>query len=365
MDYRIISADDHIDMVWLPKDVWQKRVPAQWRDRAPRVVDTEDGPRWVCGDDRWDEWGGRKGAAGARGGRRSALDRGGVLEPGVLRPTTTALRLEDMARDGIDATVMYGPIVPLLIKDPALREVCYRAYNEWLAEFCATAPERLIGAGLIPIDEPKMAADEVRHLKELRLRTGMFLAANVEIPLWDEAWEPLWAAAQDLHLPLSLHAFTGHGLEDDRNYPRYRHSCLHHAAQRSLTQLIYYGIFDRFPGLKIVLAEFDIGWIPHFLWLADDKYRMRHEDPTITPKMSPSAYFQANVYASFIDDPIGLKNTDIVGADNYMWSNDYPHWESSWPRSREYIERNFQGVSEEIKRKVTWDNVTRLYDLGQ
>jgi len=176
-------------------------------------------------------------------------------------------------------------------------------------------------------------------------------------------YEPLWAAAQDLHLPLSLHAFTGHGLEDDRHYPRYRHSCLHHAAQRSLTQLIYYGIFDRFPGLKIVLAEFDIGWVPHFLWLADDKYRMRHENPTITPKMPPSAYFKANVYASFIDDPIGLKNTDIVGADNYMWSNDYPHWESSWPRSREYIERNFQGVSEEIKRKITWDNVTRLYDL--
>ena len=148
MEYHIISADDHIDMPWLPKDLWQKRVPAQWRERAPRVADTADGPYWMCGDDRWDAWGGRKGAA--LGGRRSALERGGVLEPGVLRPTTTALRLEDMARDGIDATVMYGPIVPLLIKDPELRQVCYRAYNEWLAEFCATAPARLIGAGLIP-----------------------------------------------------------------------------------------------------------------------------------------------------------------------------------------------------------------------
>ena len=166
-----------------PRDLWQERVPAQWRERAPRVVDTADGPYWVCGEDRWDAWGGRTGAAGALGGRRSALARGGVLEPGVLRPTTTALRLEDMARDGIDATVMYGPIVPLLIKDPELRQVCYRAYNDWLAEFCATAPERLVGAGLIPIDEPKMAADEVRHLKDLGLRTGMLLAARVELPL--------------------------------------------------------------------------------------------------------------------------------------------------------------------------------------
>ncbi|HMH76404.1 MAG TPA: hypothetical protein VK547_07245, partial [Candidatus Udaeobacter sp.] len=137
MNYRIISADDHIDMQWLPRDLWQKRVPQAWRERAPRVVETDAGPYWVCGDERWDPWGGRKGVAGSMGGRRLALEKGGVLEPGVLRPTTTALRLADMDRDGVDATVMYGPIVPLLIKDPALRQVCYHAYNEWLAEFCA------------------------------------------------------------------------------------------------------------------------------------------------------------------------------------------------------------------------------------
>src|SRR5262249_9720112 len=135
MNYRIISADDHIHLQWMPRDVWQKRVPSEWRERAPKVVDTTDGPTWVCGDDKWEQWGGRAGAAGARSGRRTAIDRGGVFEHGVLRPTTTALRLADMARDGVDATVMYGPIVPLLIKDPELRRVCYRGYNDWLAEF--------------------------------------------------------------------------------------------------------------------------------------------------------------------------------------------------------------------------------------
>ncbi len=200
MEYRIVSADDHIDLQWLPKDLWQKRVPAQWRERCPRVADTPEGPYWFCGGDRWDPWGGRKGAAGAMGGRRLALERGGVLEPGVLRPTTTALRLADMDRDGVDATVMYGPIVPLLIEDPELRKVCYRAYNDWLAEFCATAPERLIGVGLIPIDDPKSAAEEVRYLRRIGLRTCMLLAARVETPLWDEAWEPLWAGGgRDRH----------------------------------------------------------------------------------------------------------------------------------------------------------------------
>ncbi len=209
MNPRIISADDHIDLQWLPKDLWQKRVPPAWRDRAPKVVETPEGPYWVCGSDRWDPWGGRKGAAGAQGGRRTALEKGGVLEPGVLRPTTTELRLTDMDRDGIDATVMYGPIVPLLIQDPDLREVCYRAYNDWLAEFCATAPDRLVGAGLIPIDDPKTAADEVRHLNQIGLRTGMFLAARVELPLWDEAWEPLWEAAAEAALPIGFHLGGG------------------------------------------------------------------------------------------------------------------------------------------------------------
>src|SRR2546428_6689780 len=89
MEYRIISADDHLGPQGLPKDLWQTGVPARWRERAPKVVDTPDGPYWVCGSDRWDPWGGRKGAAGAQGGRRTAIERGGVLEPGVLRPATT------------------------------------------------------------------------------------------------------------------------------------------------------------------------------------------------------------------------------------------------------------------------------------
>src|SRR3989441_2528015 len=114
-----------------------------------------------------------------------------------------------MDRDGIDATVMYGPIVPLLIQDPELRRVCYRAYNEWLAEFCASAPDRLVGAGLIPIDDPKTAADEVRYLEQIGLRTGMFLAARVELPLWDEAWEPLWEAAAETGLPIGFHLGGG------------------------------------------------------------------------------------------------------------------------------------------------------------
>jgi predicted TIM-barrel fold metal-dependent hydrolase len=377
MNYRIISADDHIDLQWLPKDLWQKRVPAAWRERAPKVVDTAEGPSWACGDDRWDAWGGRKGAAGALGGRRSALEKGGVLEPGVLRPTTTELRLADMDRDGVDATVMYGPIVPLMIKDPALRRVCYRAYNEWLAEFCATAPARLVGAGLIPIDEPKAAAEEVHHLKSLGLRTGMFLAASVETPLWDDAWEALWAAGAETGIPIGFH--LGGGLRTvamkgpNASHPgnmgvRVAVSTLQ--MDEPLAAVVFSGALERHPTLRIVLAETGIGWLPYIHERFDDSWQ-RFVDAEefwrqrggLRLTMSPSAYLRRQVWATFQIDYAGLRLLDVVGDDRVMWASDYPHPDSTWPESQRSIAANFKDVPEISRRRILCDNARALYGL--
>lgn len=377
MNYRIISADDHIDMQWLPKDLWQKRVPAQWRERAPKVVEAANGPYWACGEDRWDAWGGRKGAAGAMGGRRLALERGGVLEPGVLRPTTTALRLADMDRDGVDATVMYGPIVPLLVKDPELRRVCYRAYNDWLAEFCASAPDRLVGAGLIPIDDPKTAADEVHYFKEIGLRTGMLLAARVELPLWDEAWESLWLAAAETGISIGFHlggglrtvTFSGPKATDAGNMG-VRVACGTLQMDEPLAAVIFSGALERHRGLKIVLAETGIGWLPYMLERMDDTYRKfldageywrTHGGLQLT--MAPSAYFRRQVWATFQTDYVGLRLLDALGADRVMWASDYPHADSTWPDSQQAIADNFKGVAAEARQRILRDNAKALYGL--
>jgi len=134
MEYQLISADDHIDLRYLPRDLWQARVPAAARERVPRVADTEQGPLWLCGDAVWGAWG-----RGGHSALKWALDRVGP-EDGAARPTTPHLRLADLDRDGVDATVMYGPVAPLLVPDPAVRQLCYAAYNDWLVEFCAAAP---------------------------------------------------------------------------------------------------------------------------------------------------------------------------------------------------------------------------------
>jgi predicted TIM-barrel fold metal-dependent hydrolase len=377
MDYRVISADDHIDLTWLPKDTWDKRVPAKWRDRAPKVVDTPDGPWWVCDGEKWESWGGRKGAAGAQGGRRTALERGGVLEPGVLRPTTTALRLADMDRDGIDATVMYGPIVPLLVKDPELRRVCYHGYNDWLAEFCATKPDRLVGVGLIPIDDAKAAAEEVRYLETIGIRTCMFLAARVETPLWDDSWEPMWEALDDTGIPIGFHLsgglrsvqFSGPNATHPGNMG-VRVSCSQIQMDEPLAAVIFTGALERHRNLKVVLAETAIGWLPYMLERMDDTYQKFVDAPEywkatggMRVTMLPSQYFRRQIWATFQQDLAGIRLLDTMGDDRVMWASDYPHADSTWPDSQQAIEVNFKEVPPAIRRKITCENAKTLYGL--
>jgi len=378
MEYRIISADDHIDMQWLPKDTWQKRVPEKWRERAPKVVDTADGPYWVCDGEKWDPWGGRLGSAGAMGGRRLALEKGGVLEPGVLRPTTTELRLADMDRDGVDASVLYGPIVPLGVPDPELRKVCYRGYNDWLAEFCAQQPDRLVGAGLLPINDPKGAAEELYHLKENGLKQAMLLAAQMETPLWDRSWDPLWEAGHDTGVALGFHlsggvrsAVNSGPLADDLGNRGVRVAAVPMQMDEALASVVFSGALERYPKLKIVLAETGIGWIPYFLERMDDTYRRFKYSPEQWKKdegdkklpLKPSEYFKRQVWATFQIDPVGLRLLDVMGEDRAMWASDYPHGDSTWPNSQSAIEEQFRGIPEATRRKVLSDNARTLYGL--
>lgn len=377
MEYRVISADDHIDLPFLPQDLWQKRVPGKYRDRAPQVEDVDGTLHWVCDGEKWDVWSLHPGTTSIRGGRRHALEKGGVLEFGVNRPTITELRLADMDRDGVDATVMYGPIVPLMVTDPDLRRVCYRAYNDWLAEFCSTAPDRLIGAGLVPSDDPHAAADEVRHLKSVGLRTGMFLAAMAEPALWDRAWDPLWQAADETGIALGFH--LGGGLRSVvTSGPKantignmgVRVACGTVQLDESLAAVVFSGALERYPNLKVVLAETGIGWLPYFVERMDDSYN-RFLDAEeywrthggLALRMKPSEYFKRQVWATFQIDPVGLRLLDVIGDDRVMWASDYPHADSTWPKSQESIQEQFRQVPEPTRRRVLRENAKSLYGL--
>src|SRR5262245_64572210 len=183
MAYRFISADDHIDLRWLPRDLWTTRLPARLRDRGPRVIENEKGAFWTWEGQTFSPHGYYTAAQGS--GAMWAIERGGVMREGELRPTTAELRLTDMDRDGAEASVMYGPTDPMPIADAALRRACYEAYNDWLAEFCAVEPERLIGVPQLCMDDPQAARDGLERLaKRGGLRHGNLLASRADPPAY-------------------------------------------------------------------------------------------------------------------------------------------------------------------------------------
>ena len=187
IEYRFISADDHIDLRWLPKDLWTERLPARLREHGPQVVENAKGAYWTWEGQTFSPHGYYTAAQGS--GAMWAIERGGVMREGELRPTTAEMRLADMDRDGADASIMYGPTDPMAIADPELRRRCYEAYNDWLIDFCAAKPERLIGVAQLSMEDPECARDELDRLaKRGGLRHVNILASRATPPVYDEAW---------------------------------------------------------------------------------------------------------------------------------------------------------------------------------
>jgi predicted TIM-barrel fold metal-dependent hydrolase len=345
-------------------------LPASLRDQAPKLVTADGVSSWVVEDVM-------PAPLPASAVTGSGYDIPGGLSAGAafadIMPALhdPAERLKAQFTDSIDAEVLYGfPYLWDAIKqagDAQLRLACARAYNDWLAEFCGHAPRRLAGIALVPMDDVAQAAAELQRAARLGLRGGLIWGAPPAARPYDSPeWDLLWAAAQDCALPLSLHILTGaegSGLDGAslmKTYPS-----LPHRMERSLSDLIFGGALQRFPGLKIVSAENDIGWIPHFLQRLDHSYHNYRslEAGAVIPE-KPSFYFRRQVAATFQDDRVGVVTRDFVGAENLMWASDFPHSDSTWPNSRAVIARDFEGVPSADVAKITRENCARVYGIG-
>ncbi len=363
-DARIFSADSH---TMEPPDLWVRRLDRRLRDRAPRVVSNyqeKTGSFFVA------EGLTAFPVGGAFAAGKDPKDLGVNQNVGYeqARPSgwDPVERLKDQDIDGVEGEVLYTTLGMFLfhLKDLELQWACFRAYNDWVAEFCGHAPHRLIGLGLVALQDVNEAVRELQRIAQKGLRGAMINAAPPgDLPYSDPHFDPVWAAAQDLNLPLSLHILTGKkGVQLGKGRVASTMSIIHEI-QYSLIDFIYNGVLERFPRLKLVSAENDIGWIAHFLYRLDVCYdTLRYVDPTpIT--MRPSEYFKRQVYATFQDDPIGPSTWDYFGADNYMWASDFPHADSTWPHSRQVIEKDFAGVPPEVTRKIVCENAARLYRI--
>jgi predicted TIM-barrel fold metal-dependent hydrolase len=379
---RFISADDHIDLRWLPKDLWTARLPPGLRERGPRVAETEKGEFWTWEGQTFSPHGYYTAAQGS--GAMWAIERGGVMHPGELRPTTAALRLSDMDRDGADASIMYGPTDPMPIADDELRRRCYEAYNDWLAEFCASKPERLIGVAQLSMEDPQAARDELERLaKRGGLRHINILASRANPPVYDEAWEAFWALAEEIGIPIVFHlaVLVKKTRLDEANRgaanlvvataSRYAQEPPGMQLLEPMTGLIFSGMLDRHPRVKIVMAEAGLAWVPSMVQGLDiwyqrtrDGRRLTGEGPITLPKMLPSEYFHRQIWISFVDDPLGVKMVGtVLDVDKVMFGSDYPHPASTWPDSRKVLEESRLSLSPDTWRKVFRDNARALFEI--
>jgi predicted TIM-barrel fold metal-dependent hydrolase len=283
-----------------------------------------------------------------------------------------AQRVKDMDQDGVQGDVLYTTLGFRMfwIRDAGFQRACFQVYNNWLAEFCSYAPQRLKGLGLISLYDPKQAAQDLADCRKKGLAGAIVWASPPEeLPFFSEVYDPFWAAAQDLAMPLSLHEFAGFQWVDWDSSAKKRtvaQAINSHEVEKTFATLILSGVLERFPGLKVVSAELNCGWLPYFLFRIDERFdatgtRFRGMPFPTKLKIKPSEYFRRQLYATFIDDAFGVNHRHAIGVENILWSSDFPHSATFWPHFREKIALDFEGVSEEDKRKILCENTANLY----
>lgn len=367
-DYKLISADSHVSE---PTDLWVERVDKRYRDRAPRLAVNPGGKEGAYF--LYEGYSPHPIGIGLAAGKSPQelaefLTKGtyGDARPGGWDP---AERLKDNALDGVEADVLYTTLGFRIfwLQDAGLQAECFRVYNDWLAAYCSHAPARMAGLALISLYDPKAGARELARCAKAGLKGAMiWCSPPPDRPYSSDAYDPFWAAAQELGMPVSLHSITGMGQESQWDFAdrAMRATVLSHEVERSFTVLIFSGVLDRFPELQVVSAENNCGWLPYYLQRMDRAFLRGRHAAGFTMELKPSEYFQRQMHCTYIDDYVGVANRHFIGVDRMMWSSDYPHQASSWPHSRDVVARDFKDASPADRFKITRGNVTRLYGFA-
>jgi len=368
-DMQIISADSHMTE---PGDLWVDRLDRKFRDNAPRVIKKEaagspfGAPYVFVGPGFHPLTVAGVFAAGRSGEELREHMRHGYE---AARPSgwDPAERLKDQDLDGVCGEVLYASlgIALLSMTDKDLQLACMRVYNDWLADFCSQSPRRLAGIGLFSLNSlPDVSS--IEHCAKSGLKGILILASNtIDTAYSDERFDPLWRVAAETGMPISLHKPLVSGMTTTPFMPGPADLQIHciHVVEQCMTRLVYGGVFDRFPNLRIVSAENDIGWFPNWVHRLDHVYsKMGNPRPRL--QMKPSEYVKRNIWATFQDDPLGPATWKFFGEDNYMWASDFPHADSTFPNSVKTIGENFSGVPSEVRQKIVFSNANKLYQLG-
>jgi len=387
----IVDVDAHVVE---PPDVWSSRLPAKYRDIGPHIEylppgqpildgggyieapGTEGDPVawWIYEDHQYSV----KRLIAAAGYPAEEITMEGVtfddMRPGCWQPNA---RLDDMTINGVEAQLSY-PNYPrfcgqlfLRGKDRELALLCVEAYNDWtVEEWCAGSGGRLVPLCLIPMWDARLAAEEVHRNAARGVRAVAFseLPTYLGLPsIYSGYWDPFFAACEETATVVCMH--IGSGTKTPQTSPdapeAVASTIIFGNSVASMTDLLLSGVLVRFPALKLLYAEAQIGWIPYLLERIDDVWETHRgwsHSHQFCPE-PPSTYYFSNVHSCFFKDAIGVKMLEEVGVDNVMFETDYPHQDGTWPHSRQAAAEQFGHLDDVTVHKLARGNAIRLFGL--
>ena len=361
----VISADSHIRE---PYDLWWNTIGNEFGDRTPRIIHEYKG---LTGDFFFS--GGpiakviRTDVSGKEEGTADLFLRAGY-EP--------AARIEFQDMVGIKAEVIF-PSVFASIMQAGVGDVVHAAaivYNDWLDEYCAPARDRLLGMAAVPTYDVDLAVAELERCRKKGYRGALINVVSPHgcPPYKDPVYDPLWARAQDLDMPLILHIVTGRVIdpivyaiteEEHRAGAQGVFDMWNELHGAIANEFIFGGILDRFPRLKLLDAEYEISWLPHFMFRLD---QMQRDFSALLhlPKLEHRAsdYMRHRMWHGMTDDPHALETIRHVGASQVMWGSDFPHIRSIELRTQELLDEMFAPLSQEDREMVVGGNVERVFN---
>jgi predicted TIM-barrel fold metal-dependent hydrolase len=292
--------------------------------------------------------------------------------PGAGNPE---LRVKDQDLDGVGAEIIFPNKAMVLfgLDDVPTQEAAMRVYNDWMADFCKVSPKRLYGVPALSVYDIEGAVKELHRTLDMGLTGAMiWQVPDPKLPFSSPHYDPLWAAAAEAKAPVHFHILTGHSYTKQPGWAKapflekLKNSVNIKTADTidTLHDIMFSAVFERHPDLRIVLAESEVGWLPYILQQWDyyyDRFRANGGTPPISRK--PSEIFEEHVYCTFLEDFAGTRHFNWWGQNNCMWSNDYPHFNMTFPHSRANVIRHLGDLPHDIQLKLVRDNAVRLYGI--
>lgn len=353
-----------------PPDLWQRYIASEYRSQAPVGVTSENVRDLRLSYPQNPQSSVSFTIRGKNYERNQTL-----YADHSRRGWTPDVQLEAMDVEGLDAAVMFPSRGLLALTepnmDPGFANAVARAYNDWLHEFCQTDPARMFGAGMVSVYDIGHAVEEAyRSVEELGFK-AIFIRSNVVNgkPWHDPYYEPLWEALEKLNLPLGFHEATGSSSHQtgelfNPNFGLRRIYSQPVEQMLGMGSFIGGGVLARHPKLKVAFLEANCSWVPWLIWRMDESYELEGDQFMRDLDMMPSEYFRRQCLVSVEPDetPVVHLIADF-GADQLVYSTDYPHGDSRYPRATEsFLELP---ITDDDKRKILWDNCARFYGVAE